>query len=374
VASPDLLMVGNARTYHSIDWYRTIRRLYPTKRIVFVTDKIQSEGHIKMVDGSDDIVDLFNIDRLLLRRQGAAAHRWRHLVMFLLIPVQVARLRALRRRWPEPDVHAHAMYYMILCYLSGIEFIATPVGSEVLLRPDRSAAYRWFARRALRAARVVLVDSVAMQRKVRELSGKEAGVVQYGVPVAEIRASISADAPREEVLSLRGLTRLYRIHEIMEARWASRSQPLLTFTYPFWDPIYRETIRDQMKPGDRDLGRVPMDQLYSIYARALLAISIPSSDSSPRSVYAAIFAGCCVAVTPNEWIDSLPPCMRERLAIVDLANPAWLDEALEKARALAGQPYLPTPEALKNYDQEESLRKIARELYDLGPKAPVAAP
>jgi hypothetical protein len=365
VKPPDLLMVGNARSYHSIDWYRTICRLYPTKRIVFVTDKIESEGHTRVVDGSDDIVDLFNIDRLLFRRQGTAANMWRNFVMFVLLPLQAARLRALRRQWPEPEVHAHSMYYMMLCALCRIGFIATPIGSEVLLRPDRSAVYRWFARRALRAARVVLVDSVAMQRKVRELSSKEAVVVQYGVPVSEIRASISPDAPREAVLSLRGLNPVYRIHEIMRARMESRARPPLIFTYANWDTNYRGTIRAQMQPGDRDLGRVPIDELYPIYTRALLAISIPRSDSSPRSVYAAIFAGCCVAVTPNEWIDSLPSCMRERLAIVDLTNPSWLDEALEKARVLAGQPYVPTREALENYDQEESLRRIARDLYML---------
>lgn len=373
MASPDLLMVGNARSYHSIDWYRTIRRLYPSKRIVFVTDKIESEGHMRVVDESDDIVDLFNIDGLLLRRQGVAAHVWRNFVKLLLIPLQMMRLRAIRRRWPAPEVHAHSMYYLVLCYLCRIDFIATPVGSEILLRPEQSVVYRWFARRALRAARVVLVDSVAMQRKVRELSGKEARVVQYGVPVAEIRAAISPEAPRDEVLSLRGITPLYRIEEIMKARRTSAAQPSLTFTYPFWDPSYRETIRAEMRPGDRDLGRVPMEQLYPIYTRAVLAISIPWSDSSPRSVYAAIFAGCCVAVTPNEWIDILPACMRERLVIVDLDDPAWLDGAVERAKVLARTPYEPSREALENYDQEESLRSVARDLYNLEREAELCA-
>jgi hypothetical protein len=366
-------MVGNARSYHAVDWYRTVRQLYRSRRVVFVTDLIHSEGHLQIVDESDDVVDLVNIDRFLFRRQSRAASVWRNFVKLVLTPVQAMRLRAVRRRWPAPQVHAHSMYYMFLCYLSGIDFIATPVGSEILLRPDQSRFYRWFARRALRAADMVLVDSVAMQAKVRELCGKEALVVQYGVPVAEIRSAIPPGAPpRTEVLSLRGVTPLYRIDEIMKARAASHSRPALTFTYPFWETNYREMVRSQMRPDDQDLGRVPLEELYPIYARALLAISIPRSDSSPRSVYSAIFAGCCVAVTPNPWLDHLPRCMRERVVTVDLDDPSWLDGALERAAVVVRTPYEPSREALARYDQVESLRRVARKVYRLE-EEPVAS-
>ena len=85
--------------------------------------------------------------------------------------------------------------------------------------------------------------------------------------------------------------------------------------------------------------------------RALLVVSVPRSDSSPRSVYESIFAGAAVAVADNAYIAALPACMRARLLVVDPTDPSWLDSALAAARELTAIPYTPTEDALDRFDQ-----------------------
>ena len=103
--------------------------------------------------------------------------------------------------------------------------------------------------------------------------------------------------------------------------------------------------------------------MYAEMGRAALIVSVPRSDSSPRSVYEAIFAGACVAATDNPWIDALPPCMRARVRVVDLGDPDWLDDALAWALRQGASQYVPSREALEQFDQRSSMRRVAEEFY-----------
>ena len=96
---------------------------------------------------------------------------------------------------------------------------------------------------------------------------------------------------------------------------------------------------------------------------ALLVVSIPLSDSSPRSVYEAIFSGCMVAAIDGAWIGQLPECMKARVMIVDPNSDAWLRDALEAARTRVREPYVPSREALEMFDQKLSMQKIYQEIF-----------
>ena len=63
--------------------------------------------------------------------------------------------------------------------------------------------------------------------------------------------------------------------------------------------------------------------LYQFLSEAVAVFSIPVSDSSPRSVYEAIFCGTCVITTYKQWIELLPRCMRSRVLIVDIEKKDW---------------------------------------------------
>ena len=120
-----------------------------------------------------------------------------------------------------------------------------------------------------------------------------------------------------------------------------------------------------LQPIDINRGRIPMkSEMYSVLASALLAISIPESDSSPRSVYESIFSGCCVATTYNPWIKSLPDCMRKRVYIVEIEDKQWFKKAIEYAKIVVKEPYYPSEKALEMFDQERSMKKVAQKFYN----------
>ena len=100
----------------------------------------------------------------------------------------------------------------------------------------------------------------------------------------------------------------------------------------------------------------------------MLVISIPSSDSSPRSIYEAVFAGACVATTAGAWLGALPDCMRARVRVVDLRSSDWFDTSLVWAREKSQVRYVPSAEALDIFDQRRSMAKVVREVYAAFPR------
>lgn len=359
-----VIFVGNARDFHAMDWYRTIREICADRDVVFATDLIESEGHARLVTAEDRIVDLFNVDRFLLPAQTTLGNVWRNLVKAVATPLQVLRLRRLAAANPTAVYHAHTMYYLWVCWLAGVRYIGSPQGDEILIRPHRSRVYRFFATRALAAADHLVVDSENLRRGIEALSGRSADVVQYGIDVEAIRSRDAAPGERTRIVSIRALYPLYRIEEIVRSRDAWKDGPPLHFFYPYWEDGYRASIHESLRPDDRDLGRLDTKaEVYEYLHRTRLAVSIPRSDSSPRSVYEAIFCGCCVAVTYNPWIEAVPDCMRRRIHVVDLDEPTWLERASRHAETVVATPYEPSEEALDMFDQRRSMAAVARRFY-----------
>ena len=360
----EIIIIGNARDFHAMDWYRTIKRVCSHRKILFATDLIDSEGHLKMVREDDNIIGLCNIDWLLFKRQTSMGNLWRNIIKLLVSPLQILKIKSIEKKYPNAIFHAHTMYYMFLCWLARIKFIGTPQGSEVLVRPNRSSIYKYFACKSLKAAKHITVDSVNLQNRIRELCGKEAVVIQNGIDVSSILAKVNNKIERSGVVSFRGMYPLYRIDEILAARANSKLKPSLTFIYPFWEDKYKQMIISKLNSSDLNLGRLSKDKMYELLSSTLLAISIPKSDSSPRSVYEAIFCGGCVAVTYSPWIESLPLCMRSRLLIVDLKDDGWLDKAIECAYSITKEPYKPSQMALNLFDQEKTIKTVVDLFYN----------
>ena len=97
--------------------------------------------------------------------------------------------------------------------------------------------------------------------------------------------------------------------------------------------------------------------------KAKLAISIPISDSSPRSVYEAIFCGCIVAVTDGEWVSQLPACMASRVIAVDVQSKTWLQDAIDYCDSNINFHYVPSAQALDLFDQKRSMARFYKEIY-----------
>ncbi len=359
----NIIFIGGARDYHAIDWYRTIKELCDTKRVVFITDLISSEGFEKLVGEDDDIIELFNIDRFLLPNQSKYGNIWRNFVKLFFFPLQAWRLRAIAKNNPDSVFHAHTMFYMFLCWIARIRYIGTTQGSEILVRTERSRLYRYFAIKSILGADHIIIDSANMQNRIFQLCGKESTIIQNGFDADAISSVVRNSCKREKVVSIRGFTPLYRVDEILDGRERSLQKPRLHLIYPFGEDVYRAKISKRLEQGDSDLGRLSRTEMYELLASAKLAISIPMSDSSPRSVYEAIFCGCCVAVTYNPWIDALPDCMKARLFMVNLEDDLWLEKALEFADSISKIPYTPSEMALNQFDQRRTMQIVADKFY-----------
>ena len=239
---------------------------------------------------------------------GAAAHvRW---------------IRALDRELRPDVVHAHWLCgYAAFAALAGASpLVAMAWGSDVL-RADR---LRLFAGRiALRRSRIAMADSQALLERLVELGApREATVlVNWGVdldafaPVngagPELRRSLGLGTG-PVVLSPRSLTPVYNPETILAAF------ALVAEARPGAELLLKHMgagARFVDAPGVRVIGHVPYERMAAYYQVADVCVSIPSSDSSPRSVWEAMACGCPVVVSDLPWVRELIAPGRDALVV-----------------------------------------------------------
>jgi len=112
----NVIFIGNARCFHTMDWYRSAQDLLSPKKVLLVTDLIHSEGHAKLVNETDNLIHLYNIDWLLLRRQSKFGNIWRNVIKALFLPIQVWRLKLILRKIPHLGKILSAMSCRFPCF------------------------------------------------------------------------------------------------------------------------------------------------------------------------------------------------------------------------------------------------------------------
>lgn len=349
----NVAFLGSGRCFHTNDWYRSALHLLK-RPIPFITDNYEGDDLPCLLQQKDDVRQLFIIDRLLSTKSSALGHLWRNLLKLALAPLQVLRLRRQWRALGKPFIIAHSTYYAFLASFIGARYSSTPQGSEVLVRTS-SRLYRWVLGRSLRYATFITVDSQAMKDAIACLTDRPVFIVQNGINIAAVRDL--PDQDRDIVMSIRAISGNYRILDIVAGRNASAANVSLTLTFPFTEESYFEKVTAEIAEGDSMLGRVEKDHLLTLLKRAICVISIPESDSSPRSVYEAIFAGAAALCAPSPYIQALPQCMRARIVVVDPADDAWFAKGLAQAKEIVRTDYVPSEEALSAFDQLRSMRK-----------------
>ncbi|CUU69081.1 Uncharacterised protein [Campylobacter hyointestinalis] len=356
-----IVVLGGARDFHAMTWYRSIQKNAGNCEVVFLSDLIAGEGYDNIIVPTDKIEKLFIIDKFLFRKQSKLGNIWRNIFKLLVLPIQIYKLRQFYKKNINSIFHAHPMYYMVLCWLCRIKFIGSPQGDEILIRPKKSILYRIFAIKALRAAQYVIVDSQNMKNEIKKLSGVEALVHQYGIDTIELQKYKNTN--KNKITSIRGMLPLYRIDQILDSRECCKIDKGINFIYPYYEDNYLKNMQKRMNSKDIDCGRLNKQGMYDLLSNSFLAISIPVSDSSPRSVYEAIFLGCCVAITYNLFIESLPKCMRDRIIIVDLNDKKWLQDAIQKAKEISKSHYTPSVEAINMFDQDIAIKRVIDSIY-----------
>lgn len=362
-----IVLLGGARDYHVVDWYKAVKGIVPNRDIILLTDTYESEGLKNVADSSVITESLFIVDRFLIAKQSRLSNVWRNIFKLILLPLQVYKLRAFHKKNNGNVIyHAMPMYYMMLCWLSGYSFIGTPQGSEILVRPYRSKLYKFMAKLILKSASAVTVDSESMREGIQKISGVEALVVQNGINLDLVNTYNQSNniRPREKIVSIRGMTSLYNISSILAARNKINIGLPLHFIYPFADDFYLQDVTSLLQANDKIIGRLDKPAMYKLLSETKLIFSIPSSDSSPRSVYEAIFLGCAVITVYNPWLDVLPNCMKNRIVVADIQSDDWFANAIDKAQKIAQEKYSPSTKAVEMFDEKISLKRVIDELYE----------
>ena len=139
----NLVFLCGARDFHAMDWYRSAQYELSPNRISILTDLIAGEGFKKITNKNDRIYKLIIIDRFLFKNQSMIGDLWRNIIKLLFLPIQVYLIKKHNKSNPNSIYYAHSMYYLWLAYLANVSFFGTPQGSDILIKPFKSAFYKF---------------------------------------------------------------------------------------------------------------------------------------------------------------------------------------------------------------------------------------
>jgi glycosyltransferase involved in cell wall biosynthesis len=230
------------------------------------------------------------------------------------IATHVRWIRNLIRDLAPDVVHAHWLTgFAALAAIAGASpLVAMAWGSDVF----RAGPVKTVANRiALRRAAVAIADSHALLDRMIELGAPRDATVllNWGIdldafsPVDGLRPALRERlelASGPVILSPRSLTPVYNPDTIVaafEIVAAERPDAQLVLKHMMAGPVPVTLPAD----GVRVVGHVPYEQMAWYYQAADVCVSIPSSDSSPRSVWEAMACGCPVVLSDLPWVYEL---------------------------------------------------------------------
>jgi glycosyltransferase involved in cell wall biosynthesis len=224
----------------------------------------------------------------------------------------------------RPDlVHAH--WLPELGWMAAREglgpLVCSAWGSDVL---GMRGLGRRRSKLALEGSDLVLADSVHLAQATRELAGGNVAVevVRWGLDLeqfapgdaATARAAIGVEHDGPLIVSVRGFDPIYNPELQLEAFARIRrdwTKARLLLKHPENGVPRRISAaieRLSLGTSVTVLGNVPSEHMPDVYRAADAVLSVPSSDSSPRSVWEALACGRPVVVSDLPWArDELVP-------------------------------------------------------------------
>ncbi|HET7760229.1 MAG TPA: glycosyltransferase family 4 protein [Gaiellaceae bacterium] len=214
----------------------------------------------------------------------------------------------------EPDVvHAHWMPFATLAMLAGARpLVAQAWGSDVYLAGRRHRFEMWAT---LRRTAVTMADSADLLERLTRLGPKslKTMLVNWGVDLEAVVMPADAEraalknklglGPGPVILSPRGLKEIYNPEVVMAAFARVRA------AVPDAQLVLKHGGADELpevaQPGVKPVGRVEAEEMVDLFRAAEVTVSIPRSDSSPRSVWEAMAAGSATVLSDLPWAHEL---------------------------------------------------------------------
>ena len=361
-----IIIFGSVRDYHAVDWYLNLYKV--NRNLIFVSDCNCAEGIDNQMPIDHSYIQLFPLDNLLLGSQSRLANIWRNILKISILPLNSILFLTICFILKPKIIHAHPLYYGLICKIINKKYIVTPQGSEILVRAKKNYLYKVVAGFILRGAEKITTDSNLMKKTINNLYDLNSYVIQNGIDSSTI-FKIRREKPLYEdkfLLSFRSIHENYRILEIVKSRNYSCPNKPIYFAYPSFDNVYINEVKKYLKPFDKLLGKVEKEKLYSLMSNSIAAISIPVSDSSPKSVYESIFSGAPTILQDNPYQDFMTDSMKSRVISItskDIKkNPNWLSDSSKEALNIIEE-YTPCKLSYEKFDSELVLNSIYSILY-----------
>ena len=287
-----IVLIGDGESPHLLKWARALAQVEGVQ--------LWAASSRGFAAGFDAVVSTER--RLALGTH--AAHSGGNFGVLLSLP----RLGFWLRRVDADWLHAHYLTsHGTLAWLAKRvwrlrgQLVGSAWGSDVLVTPQRTAAYRWLTQQVLRACRLTTSDSAHMARLLRELGATEVMTFPFGLD-----ALPAPGAPKQPWLFFanRGLEPLYQPLRVLQFfALVAQSRPEARLVVANRGAM-RESLREAALAMGLSVGTLQQGQQVeftglldaetqaSWYARAQWYLSLPQSDSVSVSVIEAMAHGC----------------------------------------------------------------------------------
>jgi glycosyltransferase involved in cell wall biosynthesis len=220
-------------------------------------------------------------------------------------------------------IHSHSLYYGYLSSFvkTQIPRVFTPMGSDVIIHSQENRIYRHMAKSAFSKVQMITGDSLLLQSKgyLVGASKKKNYIVQNGVDSSiffpksnQLKKKYAVPDDGVLIFSPRAITPIYNIDIIIDSIAELKNagyEVKCMFSFAFGDEYSQRLLAQSKKLGLENniiwLGSLTYKEMAEYYNGADLVVSVPSSDSSPKSVYEAMFCGKPVIVSDLEWTNEL---------------------------------------------------------------------
>jgi glycosyltransferase involved in cell wall biosynthesis len=235
-------------------------------------------------------------------------------------------LRRLLRDFGPDVVHAHWMPFGTLAMLAGARPLVVQAWGSDVYRAGRRQMVEM--RVTLRRTAVVMTDSDDLVDRLKKLGPKSLRtmLVNWGVDLEALRMTAPSEraalkrrfglGPGPLILSPRGLKEIYNPDIVIASFSRVRdafpdAQLVLKHSGP--DELHQATWSDS--PGVHVRGHLNREDMNDLLRAAEVTVSVPKTDSSPRSVWEAMAAGSPTVLSDLPWVHELIVDGRDALVV-----------------------------------------------------------
>lgn len=213
-------------------------------------------------------------------------------------------------------IHCHGLYSLVIGFLVFLPFkrvVFTPQGSDILVLPYKFFLVRYFLSCVLPRLSAITADSKLILDSCLQFSSIDPiklYKIQNGIDFENLSVNPSSKIIKYDICWPRGFSSIYRFGyfvSILKELSSVSTRPLnICIIGAFGSPSNINDLLNYPNLHVVFLPRLSQVDFYNTLSESKLIISIPVSDSSPRTVYESIFLKRSLFLSPLpcfDWIE-----------------------------------------------------------------------